>query len=231
MTQVLLHPDKLPSYAGAQVFMGDPWRWWELRAAPIEAGLREDTERMEYRVTFGPDGDEVVLSDPPALQILEVTVVEDIYGGGMVERTLMEARYVVVRVVWHESPGRQWFEIPGARVCRPGNYEFKSEVRGRGVRGEYGDDMTLRQVLTERMAALQWPIVATQRRRQRFELEEWGRGVIAVLEDYRALRPDPEPEPEPEPAPQAKGRTAHLDLDGTVGEVKRPTMPARQIEL
>jgi hypothetical protein len=175
MTRILLHPDRLPRYAGARAFMPDPWRWWETRAYHTADGnqveLEHDLERLEYRVTFGRDGASTILTDPPAARLLSVTVYDDRYYTGL-GRTFLENQYVLCRVVWHEQPGPDWQPLPTVtRTCCPGNYLLDSEVRGASERGptrRSADDFdfqtrSFRGTFMQTMPLLRWPITPTIR--------------------------------------------------------------------
>lgn len=161
MTQILLHPDRLPRSVGAQVYIQPPWQWWETRASGDVITTNTD-DNTEYAVTFGVDGAQVILTDPPTVSLVAVSVVDDrIYQE--LGRSMLVSQYTLARVVWHERPGDGWYPLPDP-TCEPGFYEFRSECGARGQMEKVGDyRRSLRDVLTKQMSVLVWEPIPTIR--------------------------------------------------------------------
>ena len=144
--------------------LASPWLWWETRvhiAGDHEYQIRCEPNAddiSDYFVTFGPDRDFVVLTDPPSLFLIHLQEVHD-FDDGLAGRTLLTASMLTARVVWWQQPGPGWWPVPQVRTCRPGLYQHDSQIRGRDTR-EHGrrgrDDWS--DAFYEPMPNLDWPL-------------------------------------------------------------------------
>ena len=174
MTQILLRPLRPRGDNNEPaVLLRPPWAWWETRAVADRAGniMVVEQNSDEYVVTFGHDGDAVILTDPPAMHLLQVTVYDDRLWMES-RRVMLENYYLLARVVWHEQPGPQWQPVPGRMTCLPGYYLQECEQRPADGRSGRRDYMRYEPAAVaepfERteLRPLDWPIVPTVRTRQ-----------------------------------------------------------------
>ena len=178
MTQILLHPTpasgRIYTPSLGPVLLQPPWMWWETRAVPNDLGnimqIRQESSEGpiahgEYVVTIDRDGDEVILTDPPAMHLLQVTIYDDRLWMES-QRTILESCYLLARVVWHEQPGPRWRPVPGRMVCTPGEYIHDSQTQpanGRSGRCDTARDYQRYEIRHPSMPLLDWPITPTIR--------------------------------------------------------------------
>lgn len=190
MTRIVLHPDRLPAYAGSSMLMCAPWKWWETRTGTGLTRIEEPNGGLEYSVTFGRDGPAVILTDPPAVHLLHITVYDDMLHD--VGRTMLTNAYLLARVVWHEPPDPSWYPVPGLFTCSPGDYRIDQEMRSeRGSRGDYRYFGQPDQVVSSGQQVLNWPVTPTQRVARvdgptgtvLDNLAGWGGDLITTVQD------------------------------------------------
>jgi hypothetical protein len=164
VTRIVLHPREVSRYGpmgGPQVMLPAPWMWWETRVS-TQLEIRWEPERDDietYIVTFGPDGDRVVLTDPPSLFLINIQQYDDVLGCDF-ERSLLTASYLTARVVWHTCPGAHWQPVPHVLTCRPGWYQQDSHAYG--PRQRYDREAWNGTIpFYERTPTLDWPMNPT----------------------------------------------------------------------
>lgn len=177
MTRIILHTGMSPMQREVRLEL--PWFWWETRIYPnsdgvlyeqrIDPDLFEHPRRSEYMVTFGRDGDSMVLTDPPAMRITSIEQHHHYgYEEQLLTRVLAGPRYMTVRVVWHEPPGQIQADDGGVltyeawrplqkRTCIPGDYQIETVERDDWRDCPAGPH----RWPPERMMPLQWPITPT----------------------------------------------------------------------
>jgi len=159
VTQIVLHPHFLPR-CGPYVWLPAPWAWWETRTTTdlVVRHYPDAIDIREYTVTFGEDGERVMLTDPPAMILLHLRTYQDLWED--VPRTLLMSDSLSARVVWWQSPGERWRQVPYVPMCRPGEYRHDSftgtsmEVQRRAA-AEWGDGEIR---FGADIPVLQWPM-------------------------------------------------------------------------
>jgi hypothetical protein len=207
--------------------LGPPWMWWETRAYADADGndlvIRCEPsaeEIRDYFVTFGPDRDRVVLTDPPAMFLIHITEIQQ-FDDGLLSRAVLANSFVTARVVWWCQPGPGWRPVPHVLSCRPGEYLQDSETRRRGF-CEVNPERERRErdwsdAFYEPMPNLDWPMnpmiidgqsiapsvslsgdrcrqcqryMTDSERRTQTEVFNWGGDLLGVLQNRSQLCPD-----------------------------------------
>jgi hypothetical protein len=156
MTQIVLHPAN-GRYGGGQAMLPAPWMWWETRVGgELEWRYEPNVEDVEkVYATFGPDGDRVVITDPPSLFLIHLQEYDD-RSYERIRSAMLIRSYLTARVVWHTQPGPHWQPVPSVMTCRPGWYQHDSDCRGLGERRREPEEWNTRSTFYEPMPRLRW---------------------------------------------------------------------------